>query len=140
MRQVKETVKTAQYKDEDFNREGIQNQSIDHDDDLQDKNNTAGVKVISFDEDIKRVFCAKSTNTYGHFAIVGATKLTVYLAYAEDVFAGYDELMTLTKYDLIKYRIGPQVSLVEFLPSGDFYTYSHNGDLAQWSLKQKLLI
>ena len=51
---------------------------------------TAGVKVIRFDEDIQRVFCSRNTGPFGYIAIVGNTKLSLYLAYAEEIVAVYD--------------------------------------------------
>ena len=57
---------------------------------------TAGVKVVRFDEDIQRVFCSKNTGQFGYIAIVGNTRISLYLAYAEEIVAVYDHVMTLT--------------------------------------------
>lgn len=100
------------------------------------------MKVIRFDEVIKGVFCAKNVTPYGYFAIVGTQSTSVYLAYAEEGFAVYDHIWTLSQYDCRRANVGASIALVEFLANGtgDFLTYSQTGQIAQWSLSgQKCL-
>jgi len=56
---------------------------------------TAGVKVIRFDEDIRRVFCSRNTTGFGYIAIVGLSKMSLYYAYADEIVAMYDHKWTL---------------------------------------------
>lgn len=93
------------------------------------------MKVIRFDEVIKGVYCAKNVTPYGYFAIVGALSMSVYLAYAEEGFAVYDHIWTLTQYDFRRANVGVSIAFVEFLTngSGDFLTYSQTGQIAHWS-------
>lgn len=53
--------------------------------DYDEQKDTAGVKVIRFDEDIRQVFCSSNTSPFGYIAVLGSTKLTMYLAYAEEI-------------------------------------------------------
>lgn len=64
--------------------------------DYDAQKDTAGVKVVRFDEDIQRIFCSKNTGPLGYIAIVGSTKISVYLAYSEEIVAVYDHVWTLT--------------------------------------------
>ena len=70
---------------------------------------TAGVKVIRFDEDIQRVFCSRNTGPFGYIAIVGNTKLSLYLAYAEEIVAVYDQVWTITQMDLKRNLVGQKI-------------------------------
>ena len=102
---------------------------------------TAGVKVIRFDEDIQKVFCSRNTGPFGYIAIVGNTKLSLYLAYAEEINAVYDWVWTLTQMDLKRNLIGQKIQLLDFSNKCDeFYTYSQTGEIAVWSISEKRLI
>lgn len=104
-------------------------------DELKD---TAGVKVIRFDEDIKRVMCSRNTSAFGYIAIIGTTKTSMYLAYADEVLAIYDHAWTLNQWDLRLNSAGSRVELIDFTDSCEnFYTYSCTGELACWSIKDK---
>jgi hypothetical protein len=56
--------------------------------------------VQRFDEDIRYVFCSKNISPYGYIAVVGATKLSIYLAYADECTSTYDHVWTISKYEL----------------------------------------
>jgi hypothetical protein len=58
--------------------------------DYDELKDTAGVKVIRFDEDIRRVFCSRNISPFGYIAILGETKMCLYLAYADEIVAMYD--------------------------------------------------
>ena len=107
-------------------------------DELKD---TAGVKVIRFDEDIKKVMCSRNTSAFGYIAIIGTTKMSIFLAYADEVLCIYDHSMTLNQWDLRMNSAGSRVELIDFSDSGEsFFTYSTTSELAVWSLKSKKCI
>lgn len=70
---------------------------------------TAGVKVIRYDEDIQKIFCSRNTAPFGYVAIVGNTKLSLYLAYAEEINAIYDHIWTITQMDFKINKIGQKI-------------------------------
>ena len=63
--------------------------------DYDELKDNAGVKVIRFDEYIRRVFCARNTSPFGYIAILGNTKISIYLAYADEIVAMYDHILTM---------------------------------------------
>lgn len=94
----KHEVKTANYAEEDYTG-GLRFQKDDFEDvEFDDLKNTAGVKVIRYDEDVKGVFCTKNTSPYGYLAILGKRSISLYMAYADEGFAVYDHLWTLMHY------------------------------------------
>ena len=70
---------------------------------------TAGVKVIRYDEDIRAIFCAQNTSPFGYIAILGQDKLCIYLAYADEASAMYDHIWTIRSWDFRSHNLGPKV-------------------------------
>ncbi len=58
--------------------------------DASDLKDSAGVKVIRYEEDIRAVYTSRNTCDFGYLAVIGVTKLTIYLAYADEIIASYD--------------------------------------------------
>lgn len=107
-------------------------EEIDYDE-LKD---TAGVKVIRFDEDIRHVYTSRNTSPFGYIALIGSTKLSIYLAYADELVVMYDHTWTMGQWDLRLNNIGPKVELFDFTDSCEsFVTYSTSGEIALWSLQ-----
>lgn len=99
---------------------------------------TAGVKKIRFDEDIRRIFCSQNTCPFGYIAILGNTKLAIYLAYADEAVAMYDFQWVLSQWDLRLNAAGTKIELLDFSADGNsFVTLSQTGEIAEWSLKHK---
>jgi aspartyl/asparaginyl-tRNA synthetase len=96
----KDDVKTMKYDDDtdilNMSREyGKRNVNHNYDldfeeEDLSDLKDSAGVKVIRYEEDIKAVYTSRNTCDFGYLAVIGVTKLTIYLAYADEIVATYD--------------------------------------------------
>lgn len=135
-------LKVVNYDDDNYFNDNGGGRGDDDDVDYNELKDTAGVKVIRFDEDIKRVFCSRNTSPFGYIAVVGVTKICIYLAYAEEVVAMYDHVMTLTQYDVRCANLGHRIDLLDFTKSCElFFTYSTQctGDIGIWSLKNKKL-
>ena len=102
---------------------------------------TAGVKVVRFDEDIQRIFCSRNTGSFGYITIVGNTKLSLYLAYAEEIVAVYDHVWTLTQMDLKRNLVGSKIQLLDFTANCDeFITYSQTGEIVSWAIGEKKFV
>lgn len=99
---------------------------------------TAGVKKIRFDEDIRRIFCSKNICPFGYIAILGKTKLSIYLAYADEAVAMYDLQWILNQWDLRLNAAGTKIDLLDFSSDGNsFITLSASGEIAEWDLSSK---
>ena len=77
----------------DERRISSKNDDIEMNYDVKD---TAGVKVIHFDEDVQKVFCARNTSPFGYIAVVGQNMVILYLTYAEEASAAYDHIWKLS--------------------------------------------
>lgn len=108
------------------------------DEDGSDLKDSAGVKVIRYEEDIKAVFTSRNTCNFGYVAVIGVTKLTIYLAYADEIIATYDQVLSLNQWDFRVVDAGVRVELLDFTDSGErFVFYSNTGEIVSWSLKNK---
>ena len=68
---------------------------IEGEQDYDELKDTAGVKVIRFDEDIKQVFCSRNVSQLGYIGIIGKSKISFYFAYAEEINATVDFVWSL---------------------------------------------
>ena len=106
--------------------------------DFDELKDTAGVKVIRFDEDIRKVFCARSTSPFGYIAVLGTNKLSIYLAYADEATAMYDHIVTMSQWDFRNRNVGPKVELIDFTDSCEsFVSYQSTGEICLWSISKK---
>lgn len=84
------------------------------------------------------MFCSNNTSPFGYIAILGTTKISIYLAYGEDVQSSYDLVWQITAWDLRKNKIGRTVDIVAFTKEcEDFVTYQRTGEITLWSMKNK---
>ncbi len=87
------------------------------------------------------MFCSKNISAYGYIAVAGATKLSIYLAYADECTSSYDHVWTISKYDLQFNKCGRQIELGDFTDTcEEFLSYSKTGEIAMWSIKDKKFI
>ena len=99
-----------------------------------------GVKVIVFDEEIKKLIPARNISPYGYLALIGESKLSVYLAYAEDESCTYDHIWTINFWDLRKENIGKSIETIDFSPNcEDFVAYMNSGKIVTFSIKRTKL-
>ena len=124
-------------RDDIFDKRSFKTDEVDEID-YNELKDTAGVKVIRYDEDIRKVYCSRNTSPFGYIAIIASTKLSIYLAYADEINAMYDLAWTLTQWDLREFDSGARVEIIEFSDSCEsIFTYSNTGELSIWSLKKK---
>ena len=78
---------------------------------------------------------------FGYIALIGETKLTIYLTYAEDDSCTYDPVWTVNFMDLRKLNIGKRIELIDFSPNcEEFIAVMNTGELTLWSIKKSKFI
>lgn len=82
------------------------------------------------------MFCSRNTSPFGYIAIIGNTKVSIYLAYADEIVAMYDHIWTLNQWDLRMNSAGARADLIDFTDSCEsFVVNSCTGDVTTWSIK-----
>jgi len=105
--------------------------------DEEESDDSLGVKIIRYDEDIEAIFCARNISPYGFIAIVGQSKLSIYLAYSDDTSCTYDHVWTINFWDFRKLNIGRKIELVDFSNNcEEFIAYTNTGVLVVFDLKK----
>lgn len=100
-----------------------------------------GIKMIVFDEVIKQMITSRNVSPFGYMALIGETKISIYLTYAEDDSCTYDHIWTINFWDLNKLKIGKRIELIDFSPNcEEFIAYTNTGDLSLWSIKKMKFI
>ena len=103
----------------------------------EDEPESIGVKIIVFDEEIKKLVPARNISPYGYLALIGESKLSIYLAYAEDESCTYDHVWTISFWSLRKENIGKSIEVIDFSPNcEDFVAYMNSGKIVTFSIKR----
>ena len=103
----------------------------------EDEPESIGVKIIVFDEEIKKLVPARNISPYGYLALIGESKLSIYLAYAEDESCTYDHVWTISFWSLRKEGIGKSIEVIDFSPNcEDFVAYMNSGKIVTFSIKR----
>ena len=90
-----------------------------------------------FDETIKTMVTSRNISPYGYLCLIGETKISIYLAYAEEDSCTYDHIWTISFRDLRKLGIGKRLELIDFSPNcEEFLAVSNTGELTIWSIKK----
>ena len=93
--------------------------------------------MIVFDEEIREVITARNICPYGYVALIGDTKMSIYLAYSEEEKCLVDLVFTIRFFDLRKLGIGEKITTLDFSPNcEEFVACTNAGYLAVWSLKK----
>ena len=80
---------------------------------------------------------SRNISPFGYLALIGETKLSIYLTYAEDDSCTYDHVWTINFWDLRKFKIGKRIELIDFSPNcEEFIAYTNTGDISLWSIKK----
>ena len=115
----------------------LQGKYSDNEETSDNEDETIGIKVIVFDEVIKQMITTRNVSPFGYLALIGETKLSIYLTYAEEDSCTYDHIWTINFWDLRKLRIGKRIELIDFSPNcEEFIAYTNTGDLSLWSIKK----
>jgi len=89
-----------------------------------------------FDEEIRRLVTARNISPYGYLALIGETKLSIYLCYAEEEACTYDHVWTINFWDLRSKNIGKSIEIIDFSPNcEDFVAYMNSGKICTFSMK-----
>ena len=98
---------------------------------------TVGIKVIVFDEVIKQMVTSRNISPFGYLALIGETKMSIYLTYAEEDTCTYDHIWTINFWDLRKLQIGKRIELIDFSNNcEEFIAVTNTGELNLWSIKK----
>ena len=98
---------------------------------------TVGIKVIVFDEVIKQMVTSRNISPFGYLALIGETKMSIYLTYAEEDSCTYDHIWTINFWDLRKLQIGKRIELIDFSNNcEEFIAVTNTGELNLWSIKK----
>ena len=112
----------------------------EHSDAEEEENKSVGVKIIMFDEEIRSMIPARNISPYGYLALIGETKMSIYLAYAEEEICTYDHVWTINFWDFRNQDIGKSIEVIDFSPNcEDFVAYMNDGKITTWSIKQSEL-
>ena len=107
----------------------------------EEEEGIVGIKIIMFDEMIKQMITARNLSPFGYLALIGETKMTIYLTYSEDDTCTYDHVWTINFWDIRKLKIGKRIELIDFSPNcEEFLAISNTGDLTLWSIKKMKFI
>ena len=69
--------------------------------------------------------------------MIGESKLSIYLAYAEDESCTYDHVWTISFWSLRKEDIGKSIEVIDFSPNcEDFVAYMNSGKIVTFSIKK----
>ena len=94
-----------------------------------------------FDEVIRQMVTSRNISPFGYVALIGDTKLSIYLTYAEQDSCTYDRIWTLNFAELRKLNIGKRIELIDFTPNcEEFIAISNTGDMTIWSLKKQKFV
>ena len=84
---------------------------------------------------------SRNISPFGYIVLIGSTKLSVYLSYAEGESCTYDRVWTLNFMDMRKLKIGRSIELIDFTPNcEDIVAFTNTGELTLWSLKRQKFI
>lgn len=93
--------------------------------------------MIVFDEVIKEMITSRNISPFGYLALIGDTKVSLYLTYAEEDSCTYDHVWTINFWDLRKLAIGKRIELVDFSPNcEELVAITNTGDITLWSIKK----
>lgn len=94
-----------------------------------------------FDEVIRQMVTSRNISPFGYVVLIGDTKLSIYLTYAEQDSCTYDRVWTLNFAELRKLQIGKRIELIDFTPNcEEFVAITNTGDLTIWSLKRQKFV
>ena len=80
---------------------------------------------------------SRNISPFGYLALIGDTKMSIYLTYAEEDTCTYDHVWTINFMDMRKNQIGKRIELIDFSPNcEEFIAITNTGDLTLWSLKK----
>jgi len=80
---------------------------------------------------------SRNVSPFGYLALIGDTKMSIYLTYAEEDTCTYDHVWTINFMDMRKNQIGKRIELIDFAPNcEEFIAVTNTGDLTLWSLKK----
>ena len=84
---------------------------------------------------------SRNVSPFGYIALIGETKMTIYLTYAEDDSCTYDPVWTVNFMDLRKLNIGKRIELIDFSPNcEELIAVMNTGELTLWSVKKSKFI
>ena len=73
---------------------------------------------------------------YGYIALIGETKMSIYLAYAEEETCTYDHIWTITFWDYRDYDIGSCFEVIDFSQNcEEFVAYTNNEMIVTFDIK-----
>jgi len=91
-----------------------------------------------FDEVIKEMITSRNISPFGYLALIGDTKMSIFLAYAEEETCTFDRVWTINFWDLSKLNIGKRIEVIDFSPScEEFVAVMNTGELTVWSVKKQ---
>lgn len=80
---------------------------------------------------------SRSVCPFGYLALIGETKLAIYLTYAEEDSCTYDLIWTVNFSEMRKLGIGKRIELIDFSPNcEELVAVSNTGEVSLWSLKK----
>jgi hypothetical protein len=81
---------------------------------------------------------ARNTASLGYFALIGDTKVTVFLTYADEESCTVDHIWTLNFVDFIGQGFGLSIKHLDFSNDCEnFVAYTNTGHIAQWDVKRQ---
>ena len=97
-----------------------------------------GISLLqTFDETIKSMVPSRNVCPYGYLALLGETKMTIYLTYAEEESCTYDVVWNINFSEMRKMNIGKRIEMIDFCPNcEEFIAVSNTGEVSLWSIKK----
>lgn len=80
---------------------------------------------------------SRNISPFGYICLIGDTKLSVYLAYAEEESCTYDRVWNINFWDLRKLELGQKIELIDLSPNcEEFVAVTNTGSMSLWSIKK----
>lgn len=80
---------------------------------------------------------SRNISPFGYLALIGDTKMSIFLTYAEDDTCTYDRVWNINFWDLRALGLGKRIELIDFSPNcEEFVAVTNTGDFSLWSIKK----
>lgn len=91
---------------------------------------------MKWDEEILNLITARNTAAVGYFALIGRTKMSIFLVYAEDENCSVDHIWTINNTEFLGQNWS-SIKVLDFSTNCEnFVAYTNTGVIGLWDIKK----